>query len=201
MRETPAVRRSRAEDAGRGRGELRRLRACPRLPLADAARKHVEESTPWGGRVTTAIDCLVNVDFGDQQAARVDGPGEGGLLQGRRLVLQEPRAARAARRHGRQRRRAGDPHDAGSARPASRPGRSATSRRAPDRFALGVGGFNLLRADEDACASLESFVARPPGRLRRRSARASGATACTRRPTPSTTRSTRSAASSTCRCA
>ena len=65
----------------------------------------------------------------------------------------------------------------------------------PDRFALGVGGFNLLKPMPTVRA-LESFVRTTPSRTRWW-ARASGATACTRRPTRCTSRSTRSAASST----
>ena len=68
---------------------------------------------------------------GRPEAAGLDGPGQGGLLQGRRLVLQEPRAARAARRHGRQRRRAGDPHHQRrrrGPRPALRRGRARPVR-------------------------------------------------------------------------
>ena len=48
--------------------------------------------------------------------------------------------------------------------PTRRSGCCRSSTQRPDRFALGLGGLNLLRPMENLRA-LESFVARPPGRV------------------------------------
>ena len=69
--------------------------------------------------------------------------------------FKSPELSRAARRHGRQRRRAGDPDDE-RRRDRGRP-RAAFVEARPDRFALGVGGFNLLRP-MPTLRALESFV-------------------------------------------
>ena len=144
---TPVV----VPDVGDRQG--RQGRRCSAL-LPDGWRRaahHGERSEP----VTRAIDCLVNVDIGDAQAARVDGPGQGGLLQGRRLV---PRRAPSC------------PSCSRTWTPTASSGRSCSPRSAatddraqrfvaerPERFALGVGGFNLLRPMKTVRA-LESFV-------------------------------------------
>ena len=93
--------------------------------------------------MTRAIDCLVNVDFGDSKQPEWMIRVKEDYFKGGDSFLQEPRAARAARGHGRQRRRAGHPADQG--RQGAATGPSASPRPRPDRFALGVGGFNLLR--------------------------------------------------------
>ena len=70
----------------------------------------------------------------------------------------------------------------------------------PDRFSLGA--RRPRPAAPDGEPPQRSRASSPTTRSRTRSsARASGATACTRRATRCTSRSTRSAASSSCRCA
>jgi hypothetical protein len=135
---------------------------------------------------------------GGRAAARVDDPRQGGHLQSRELLPRSPELAELL-----------DDMDANGVERAilltkiDKSGRAPTAQRfaceRPDRFSLGVGGFNLLRpmprcaASHRSCATTRSST---PS-----SGRASGATACTRPATRSTTRSTRSAASLTCRCA
>ena len=143
--------------------------------------------------MTKAIDCLVNVSMGDMKQPGVDDPREGGLLQGAATPSSRARSC---------------PSCSTTWTPTVSSGRSCSRARdgepdraqrfveaRPDRFALGVGGFNLLRP-MPTLRDLESFVRDHPVAYAR-SDRASGATACTRRATRSTTRSTRSAASST----
>ena len=111
-----------------------------------------------------AIDCLVNVDMGDQ-AARVDDPGQGGLLQGRRVLPVQPGAAGLL-----------DDMDAnGVERAILLTQVKATEDRAqrfvaarPDRFALGVGGFNLLRPMKTSGRSSRSWRDNPVAYASRR---------------------------------
>ena len=148
--------------------------------------------------MTRAIDCLVNVDFGDRKQPEWMVRVKEDYFKGGDSFFKSPELPELL-----------DDMDANGVERAilmtkrrrrPRTGRSASSTPRPDRFALGVGGFNLLRPMKTLRGArvVRRATTRWPTRS---SARASGATACTRRATPSTTRSTRSAASSTCRCA
>ena len=109
--------------------------------------------------MTRAIDCLVNVDFADRPMPDWMVRVEGGLLQGWRLVLLESRPRPAPRRHGCPRRREGHLVDAGVGRPRAAALSFVEAR--PDRFALAVGGFDLLRPMPTVRA-LQAFVANHP---------------------------------------
>ena len=128
---------------------------------------HQQSHRTDGATVTRAIDCLVNVDFGDAKQPEWMVRVKEDYFKGGDSFFKSPELPELL-----------DDMDANGVerailltkarqRPTTAP--SATPSRAPDRFALGVGGFNLLRPMKTLRA-LESFVARPPGRLRRRRA-------------------------------
>ena len=117
--------------------------------------------------MTSAIDCLVNVDMGDQQAARVDDPGQGGLLQGRRLLPSRARSCPSCSTTWTPTGWNGPSCSPGSGQ--RRTGPSASRRSAPTASPSGVGGFNLLRPMKTRPRP-RVVRARPPGRLRRRRA-------------------------------
>ena len=175
-------------DGGHGRGHQRLPRAA-RAPL----HREVTEERP----MTSAIDCLVNVDFGDEKQPEWMVRVKEDYFKGGDSFFRSPELPELL-----------EDMDANGVERAilmtrvgaddDRAQRYAAAE--PDRFALAVGGLQPAAADEGAAGArvLRRATTRSPTPW---SGPASGATACTRPATPSTTRSTRSAASSTCRCA
>ena len=145
----------------------------------------------------TAIDCLVNVDFADEMHPDWMVRVKEDYFKGDDSFFSSPELPELV-----------DEMDALGVEKAilltrvgavdDRAQRFVAER--PDRFALGIGGFNLLKPMKTVRAlwSPSCATTRWPSPWW---ARASGATGCTRRPTPCTSRSTPSAASWTCRCA
>ena len=181
-------------------------RSCPMSATGKVDKAGAAAPPPGAGatgpreganRVTRAIDCLVNVDLGDAKQPewmiRVKEDyfkGGDSFLKSPELpeLLEDMDANGVERailltRVGRHRRPG----------PALRRGRARPLR--PRRRRL-----QPAPADEDACGPSSRSSATTPWPTPS-SGPASGATACTRRATPSTTRCTPSAASSTCRCA
>jgi hypothetical protein len=146
--------------------------------------------------MTSAIDCLVNVGFADEMQPEWMVRVKEDYFKGDDSFFKSPELPELL-----------ETMDAnGVTRAILMTKAGAVDDRAqryaaaePDRFALAVGGFNLLKPMKTVRA-LESFVKDNPVAYAVVGP-ASGGTASTRPPMPSTSRSTRSAASSTCRCA
>ena len=80
-----------------------RRSACSARPR-DRRRSRARSSTRGSDPMGVVARCPRPAGqhrHGRHEAARVDGPRQGGLLQGRRVDVREPRARRAARRDGR----------------------------------------------------------------------------------------------------
>ena len=79
--------------------------------------------------MTRAIDCLVNVDFGDREMPDWMVRVKEDYFKGGDSFFTSPELNELLDEHGRQRRGEGDPHDARSGTP--RAGRSTSSRPGP----------------------------------------------------------------------
>ena len=148
--------------------------------------------------MTRAIDCLVNVDMGDIEPPEWMVRVKEDTFKAGQSFLRSPELPELL-----------DDMDANGVERAillTRIGKSTADRA--QRFAARASRSLLARrrrlrppaADADA-AQPRVVRARPPCLLRRRRAELLGRRHVPARATPSTTRSTRSAASSTCRCA
>ena len=144
--------------------------------------------------MTKAIDCLVNVGFADQKQPEWMVRVKEDYFKAGDSFFKSPELPELL-----------EDMDANGVEKAILIQGTATEERAlrsPDRdraVQVAVGGFNLLRPRR-SCVRWSPSPVTTQWRVPR-SVPASGATACTRRPTPPTTRSTSSAASSTCPCA
>ena len=115
--------------------------------------------------MTTAIDCLVNVDFGDEKQPEWMVRVKEDYFKGGDSFFKSPELPELLDDMDANGVERAILHDQGRRRATT--GRSASSTAAPDRFALGVGGLQPAAADEGAA---------------RRSSRSC---ATTRSPTPS----------------
>ena len=131
--------------------------------------------------MTRAIDGLVNVDMGDREPPDWMVRVKEDYFKGDDSFFKSPELVGAPRRHGRQRRRAGDPDDGGQRGATSR---ALAFRRSAARSVRARRRW-LQPAEADAARCVRSSRSCATTRSRTPSSgRASGATACTRPPTP-----------------